>query len=325
MIPQAKLNLFLIFSQSRFNIRDVAEIGSLVMRKAPDILVHVVSPHSTADNVSKNAWRGPALTVSLAGGTGKFIPSRGPILFNQPLSKFEQHRRLTSAGLNTPHTAKFQFGESYHEDDWSEFVVLKPANLKMTSKGKNVRLMRTRRLHQISQQGPNGPDSAKMKDTIVQQFIDSGELATFWRPMTLFGRTLYCMKSWSPIPRPALTAPDEEIEAAIIEPKQAEVVSKFKVSEMRALEHDPEVVELARKVHATVPNYPLLGCDIIREISSGKLFVIEMNAGGNVWHFSSRRAALGLATITREDRIKQYGAWDIAADSLIEKTRALAC
>ena len=143
--------------------------------------------------------------------------------------------------------------------------------------------------------------------------------------MTLFGRTLYCMKSWSPIPRPELTAPDEEIEAAIVEPKQAEVVSKFKVSEMRALEHDPEILELARKVHDTVPNYPLLGCDIIREVSSGKLFLIEMNAGGNVWHFSSRRAVLGLATITREDRINQYGAWDIAADTLIAKTRALAC
>lgn len=325
MILPSKLNLFIIFSQSRFDVRDVTEIGSLVMRKAPDIQVHIVSPDSTAENVSKNTWQGPALTVSLAGGTGKFIPCRGPILHNKALSKFEQHRRITRAGLSTPHTSKFQFGESYNEGDWSEFVVLKPADLRMTSKGRNVRLMRTRRLHQISQQGLKGPDSAQMKDTIVQQFIDSGKLPTFWRPMTLFGRTLYCMKSWSPLPRPELTAPDEEIEAAIVEPKQAEVVSKFKVSEMRALEHDPEVLELARKVHDTAPNYPLLGCDIIREVSSGKLFLIEMNAGGNVWHFSSRRAVLGLATITREDRINQYGAWDIAADTLIAKTRALAC
>ena len=323
-LSKTKLNLFIMFIERRFDIGDVAEIGTLVMKKAPDIMVSVVSPDYSAGKISRNVWQRPTLTVSLVGKPAGFIPLRGPLLYNQPLSKFEQYRRMMLAGLNMPHTAGFQFGERYHEDEWSEFVVLKPANLKMTSHGKDVRLMRTHRLDQISRQGPKGPESAGLKDTIVQQFIDSGPLASFWRPMTFFGRTLYCMKLWSPIPRSELTAPDDEIEAAIIEPKQAEVVTKFKVKEMRALEHDSEILEFAKKVHDTVPTYPLLGCDIIREISSEKLFLIEMNAGGNVWHFSSRRAARGLASITREDRINQYGAWDIAANMLISKTRELA-
>lgn len=323
-LSNRKLNLFIIYASQRFDSRDVLEIGELVMKKAPNILVYAVTPTDTAGNLAKNVWERPTLTVSLAGGAGGFVPIRGPVLQNLALSKFEQYRRMRSAGLNMPNTALFRTGERYCEEDWSEFVVLKPANLKMTSHGRGVRLMRTRRLDQISREGPRAPEAANLKNTIVQQFVDSGELATYWRPMTLFGRTLYCMKSWSPIPRPPLTASNEEIEAAIIEPKQAEVVKQFKVQEMRKLEHDPEIVEFAGRVHGTLPTHPLLGCDIIRDASCGRLFVIELNAGGNVWHFSSKRAALGLSVITREQRINQYGAWDIAADTLIAKTYQLA-
>jgi hypothetical protein len=228
---------------------------------------------------------------------------------------------MLAAGLPMPRTAVFRKGEVYHEEDWGRFVVLKPANLALTSQGKGVRLMRTRRLNEVSMGTATAPD---MTDTLVQSFIDTGVHPTVWRAMTLFGRTLYCMKSWSPRPRPPLDAPDNEIEASIIEPKQPEIVQAYEVAAMRALIDDPEVVEFARSVHETVSTYPLLGCDIIRNTETGKLSLIEMNAGGNVWHFSSRRASRGLAVITREHRIKQYGAWDIAADVLIEKVRLFA-
>lgn len=316
------LNLFIVYMPDRFNVRDLAEIGELVMRKASDIQVHVVSQLSTASNVKPSAWELPSVTVSLAGSEGVFLPARGPILKNKALSKFEQFRRMKAAGLPMPRTGLFRFGDRYDESEWSEFVVLKPADLRQTSHGKGVRLMRTCRLDEISRKGAAAPDG--LKNLIVQTFIDSGPLPTVWRPMTMFGRTLYCMKSWSPMPRPELTASNDEIEAAIIEPKQPEMVSAHRVEEMRALAHDKDVVDLARRVHDTVPTYPLLGCDIMRDAKTGKVHLIEMNAGGNVWHFSSKRAALGLSVITREQRIRQYGAWDIAADALIQKTRTLA-
>jgi hypothetical protein len=50
---------------------------------------------------------------------------------------------------------------------------------------------------------------------------------------------------------------------------------------------DPDVLELARKVHAAFPNIPRLGTDILREAATGKLYVLERNPGGNTWHFSS--------------------------------------
>jgi hypothetical protein len=37
------------------------------------------------------------------------------------------------------------------------------------------------------------------------------------------------------------------------------------------------------------PGIPLQACDIVREDSSGRLFILEINAGGKTWDFSFRR------------------------------------
>lgn len=321
VIQRPKSNLFIVFDPKRFAARDISEIANLVVQNAPDISIHIVHPRDTSRSVDAKLWEFPSLTVSLAGPAGRFVPLRGPVLDNKALSKIEQYRRMQAADVPMPKTALFRRGEVYREKEWGELVVLKPADLKKTSHGKNVRLMRTRRLNDISMGRSAASD---MEDTLVQSFIDSGVNSTVWRAMTFFGHTLYCMKSWSPQPRANLDAPDSEIEACIIEPKQPEIVRAYEIPAMRALIHDAEVVEFARRVHETVPSYPLLGCDIIRDAETKRLQLIEMNAGGNVWHFSSPRAARGLAVITREHRIKQYGAWDIAAGVLAEKVWQLA-
>lgn len=313
--------LFIVFDPNRFAARDISDIADLVVRSAPEVSIQIVHPRDTAAVVNAKTWDAPCLTVSLAGRTSRFVPLRGPVLENRALSKIEQNRRMQAAGLAMPRTTIFRKGEAYREDDWGEFVVLKPADLGQTSHGKNVRLMRTRRLHALAMGTGPAPEMAEM---LVQSFIDSGINPTVWRVMTFFGRAMYCMRSWSPSPRAALDAPDSEIEASIIEPKQPEIVQAHEVAAMRALEHDSEILAFARRVHDTVPSYPLLGCDIIRDAATQQLHLIEMNAGGNVWHFSSPRASRGLAVITREHRIAQYGAWDVAAGVLIEKVRQLA-
>jgi hypothetical protein len=104
------------------------------------------------------------------------------------------------------------------------------------------------------------------------------------------------------------------------------------------LKHEDDTLELARRVHDAFPTIPLLGIDIIREEKTGKLFVIECNAGGNVWHFSSKtnvplRRILGGASlvgakkaeeVARQMHIDQFGAFDRAAEVLVRKTRELA-
>ena len=87
-----------------------------------------------------------------------------------------------------------------------------------------------------------------------------------------------------------------------------------------------------------MPDVPLLGMDIICEEKSGKPYVLECNPGGNTWHFSSKltagvRRRMGGVTLVGEKKaellgrqmlIDQFGAWDRAAEVLVEKTRQLA-
>lgn len=50
---------------------------------------------------------------------------------------------------------------------------------------------------------------------------------------------------------------------------------------------EPELNELARHVHGAFPSIPVLGVDMLRDIETGTLYVIEVNAGGFTWHVSS--------------------------------------
>jgi hypothetical protein len=90
--------------------------------------------------------------------------------------------------------------------------------------------------------------------------------------------------------------------------------------------HDPDILALAREVYRAVPEVPLQGCDILREAATGKLFAIEINPGGNTWHFSSdfAKPMIEESLGTTEPLIDQFGVFEVAARVLIEKTRAEA-
>jgi hypothetical protein len=49
--------------------------------------------------------------------------------------------------------------------------------------------------------------------------------------------------------------------------------------------YDPEVLQLAESAHRSFPDIPLLGIDIVRETTSGRLHVLEVNAIGYNWNF----------------------------------------
>ena len=222
--------------------------------------------------------------------------------------------------LPTPSTAPLT--PKLDLSSWGEFVVLKPLPLSQTSTGDNIRLIRTRRLQDLLHSNGIGKLIPGGVPALVQQFVDTGPLPTHWRVLTLFGAPLYCMKFWCPIERPPLDAPDEIIESAIIETKHPSLKHKYGMLEMRSLEPTPEILSFATKVHGAFPTMPILGVDILQDHTTGNLYVIEINAGGNVWHFSSPRSALGRDHgIPLEQRVAQFGAWDVAANALISLTR----
>jgi hypothetical protein len=78
----------------------------------------------------------------------------------------------------------------------------------------------------------------------------------------------------------------------------------------------------AHRMNEAFPAIPVKGCDILREETTGKLYAIEVNGGGNVWHFSSAifqrsRNQMG----GRDAMVQYYDPWPKAARILIKMTR----
>jgi hypothetical protein len=161
---------------------------------------------------------------------------------------------------------------------------------------------------------------------LVQSFVDTGRFPTYWRVLTLFGEPLYCVESMCAVERPALDSPDEVIESAVIEPKHPRAKEKTDdYRKWRSFTADPEIMAFARQIYQAFPRLPLQGCDILREEVTGRLYALEINGGGNTWHFSSpiyakQRALLG----GKEVFTRQLDAFAVAARVLAEKAWQLA-
>jgi hypothetical protein len=317
-------NLILVARDHWFDPSDLVEIAEEIQRLADDIDVILVSRNDRDNTIPGLSWDRPTMTVSF-GMLGNFNPRRGRVFRNKAISKLDQFSRCLAAGIAMPRTERFKFGAPYDEGPWGEFVVLKPLPLKMSSKGGSAQLLRTARLNALSRSGVSDSHVLAKGPALVQQFVDTGKYPTHWRVLTLFGEALYATMNRSPLERPDLDADDQTIENAIIEPKHPLIKERFATSDRITFFQDEAMFDFARKVYAAFPTIPLQGCDILRDQRDGKLYAIEINAGGNTWHFSSgifKEVREGLGG--RDAFIGQLGAWKIAAKVLIEKTRAFA-
>jgi hypothetical protein len=116
---------------------------------------------------------------------------------------------------------------------------------------------------------------------------------------------------------PDLSAPDYIIDAGNYSHK-----GNFTVY----FDYDDQIISLSKRVALAFENIPLLGIDFVKDAKTSKLYVLEVNAGGNTWHFSSnlwaarRQANPDLTRAMKE----QFGAFDIAAKVLVENVRSRA-
>jgi glutathione synthase/RimK-type ligase-like ATP-grasp enzyme len=156
------------------------------------------------------------------------------------------------------------------------------------------------------------------KDTYyVQQFLKTGKSATFYRALVYLGDILLSYKV-----EQNNHYPDYKVGLDIL--LKTSVASNLQGSRKINLVDDDDVRALAIKVALAFPDLPLLGVDIIPDAVTGKLYVLEINAGGNTWAFTAKpsqdlRSILGL-----KNMILQYNAWDRAAEALVRKTHELA-
>ena len=118
---------------------------------------------------------------------------------------------------------------------------------------------------------------------IVQEFIPTGDYPAKTRVLSLFGEIIYGLERVASDKLSDLDAPDEVLELARVASSGRALRTTFVINE--------RLVDLARKVFKCFPLVPLQGVDIIYDSRDGTAYVLEINPGGNTWHFSSRWAA----------------------------------
>jgi glutathione synthase/RimK-type ligase-like ATP-grasp enzyme len=234
------------------------------------------------------------------------------------MPKFEQVRRMAAAGVRVPRT--MIIGKDMPPLDparWGEFVIVKPTDIKTSSNGDGIQLMRTGRVRYIAPEDYPEGHPGRFGPMVVQQYIDTGPGVSTYRVLTLFGQPLYSEYIYGTGTGIDYAASDEVIEQSPIAIQNIEGRS-------REFRYDADVIALARAAHAAIPEIPLKGVDVLRDHRTGLHYCIEVNPNCNAWIFSSKigeaqRLAQGPAyTQARKDQLDAFGT---AAQVLAAVTR----
>jgi len=311
-----KKNLILVPHPGRQDWHDFEAIAHEIARMAPDIFGYIVSIDKVAQSIPRRDWRRRSLIVSFA-DLGRVAFPRGRVFQNAWIPKYDEYLLFTAAKVRVPFTTIFRNGKQFDCSKHGSLVVAKPTKIGSMSHGNHVFLMRRERVESIV---PTLFSSQLVSDEapiIVQDFIDTGATPEHFRVLVLFGEPLLCFKSRSTVQRPRLDATDAQLESGRVATNSDERAIEF-VS-------DVEVIDFARKASQAIWWIPLQGLDIIREATTGALYVLESNPGGNTWAFSSQLGERLRKLVGGAEPLKnQFGAWTIAAKALIRATRSYA-
>lgn len=315
--PPIERHLVIVHQPGWQSLDDWKEIARRARYVDPTTAVFVVAADRDNGNLRESAGHLPSLVFS-PGPLGKFQPLRGRVYQGRQIRKFEQLQRLAAAGLSVPRTQVLLPGTTFDPKTWGEHVIVKPTDIATSSKGAGIQLMRTERVKYVAPQDYPKGHPGRLGPMVVQQFIDTGDRINVYRVLTLFGEPLYCQLSQAQEKRVSLGADDQVLEGGTI------AIQGMEDNRQRIFKYEANVVALARATHRAVPEIPLKGVDILRDGRTGQLYVLELNPGGNTWHFSSRFLAEARAKAGPEherQRLAQLDAFGTAAHVLMGVTR----
>jgi glutathione synthase/RimK-type ligase-like ATP-grasp enzyme len=190
-------------------------------------------------------------------------------------------------------------------------VMLKPTGF--TSHGRGIEMVRAEELTGVRWRHHPAVRAAGDTPLMVQRFIDTGVYPTHYRVLTFFGQPIFAFQAVSTVRRPSLHASSEQLAAGPFMAKHGHRRLIVPV--------DRDILEFASRTFDAIPEVALHGCDIIREIESGRLYVLEVNPGGNTWSFSSVWASMLRTELNMPDLSRQYDAWKTCANMLVLRTR----
>lgn len=321
-------HLILVNDPARQALADLETIRDRIGELRADIAVHIAFNSLTGARLLRKIGDAPLLIVSFT-ALRKFRPQRGRIYAGRRINKLEQVRLLAAQGIPVPKTAPLTPDFTTADGEWGEFVLIKPDHTSTTN-GYGIQLIRSDRVRYRPPEAFPDDHPARRGIMTVQQYVHTGVRPSNHRVLTLFGEPLYCVKGVRSQGEIRLDADD-----AAIEQTSVATTSGHRDRELSA---DRDVLDLARRAHAACPDVPLKGIDIVREEGTGRLYVLELNPGGNTWHFSSTAGwhtrlelgeSLGAAekdwdAVGRQAIAQQFDAFRTAARVLSERAASEA-
>jgi hypothetical protein len=208
--------------------------------------------------------------------TLKFRLIRGAVYQGSSMTKTAETEGLERAGVPVPPYAVLT--EQQPKVDVShldEYVVVKPDR---GGRGANIRIMRSSNARWEPHESRIAGKSSR---TIVQRFIYTGPWPVSYRVTSLFGQALFVLRVEASHDRPGLAGPGDFKSTSGLS-----IVSNSRRCTFQ-LAHDEEIIRFAEDAHRAFPSIPLLGIDVVRDALDGRLFVLEVNSSGYVWHFTS--------------------------------------
>jgi hypothetical protein len=313
-VPDIERHLVLVHQRVRQDVADFLAIAARVRAAAPDIEVFVVENEALNTVTRRRAAAKPTLVFS-PGPLGLFRPLRGTIRQGCQMTKLEEIEALSRGGAPVPAFA--QLTEGFRPDPalFGEFVLIKPS-FALSSYGQGIEVMRTRDVRYRPPQDYPANHPGREGPMIVQRLIDTGPARTFYRVLTLFGRVLIASRQDSTVVLPDISA--------CAEPSHYAIKPDFNLGGRLSFTHEPEILAFASRHSAAMAEIPLQGMDIVRDAGSGDLYVLEINPGGNTWTFSRPQAAQARVHFGVDDLSLEFDSWRVAAEALIDRTRAEA-
>ena len=307
------LNLILVHQKAKQDRGDFDAIGQRIGKLAPDIRVFVVDTKQADWADPRFVHGAPTLTVSPM-PIKRFAPPSGTVCQGHEFPKDEQYRMLGRLGMPLPDWTAIAPDTVLDPAHWGPYVVVKPA---LGRKGAEIHIKRAGRVRYKPPESFAEDHPARKAPLLAQRFIYTGKWPSNYRVVTFFGRALLCWHCEAAHRYvPLHSRWDFKAKGGIT------VVSNKTDSTYR-LAREADVIALAEQAHAAFPDQPLLGTDIVRDADSGKLYLIECNPRGDAWLISSDMGRM-IEAANGLNFTAQFGALDIAAETLARETRARA-
>lgn len=303
-----KRNLVLVMTRRDYHEKDFQFMRDCLLEEAPDIRPIVIADSRSRGWRPDLLWR-PTAVFALT-PLRKFRSWRGKVFQGERLTKSQEYTRLEAHGIPVPKWTVVTRTSKPCLDGFGPYVVSKPD---LGGRGADVRIQRRGR---VKWRMPETDYTAECADLLIQEFVYTGPWPVSYRVASFFGKVLFAYRSEADNQRRRLEGPDQ-FQCGGISVVATAVGGKC------ALTDDPEIIALGERTHQAFPDVPLLGVDIIRDVQTGKLYVLEVNANGGTWHFSSR-AGVGIQRDNGIDLRAQFDGLRKAARVLAEQTRTFA-